>query len=479
MTSPQRTGAPRLRDGRHRGSLRGRLFLAGLLVGSLGLFAIAGLVLTRSWRPRRHELNMLVDIGPIRALLARRIAEEGRRHHLDITLSTRSFGALEALDLVDAPNPINLALIPGGISGRDHPNVRQVTALLPEALHLVVRPELADGGLAALRGKRINLGPASTAAHHLARDVLEFAGFPAPAGDDPGTFRAETLGPDELQRRLAKIAALAESDRPAALAELPDAAFLLAPVPSVVVKAFVHEAGYRLIPLPFADAYCLDRLTPAIGDEIRVDRASVTPIEIPAYTYSTDPPAPASTCRTVSTRLLLVAYGPTDREAIARLLETVFDSPLATLIQPPPLRDQAPQYPFHPGTEQYLRRNEPLLTPELAANLGKLAGGLGALVSGIAAFYGFLRVLQLRRFESYYQEIRRIELLARGQETDPAAPTDPAALRDYLEGRLLDLKSQAITDFAEGGLKGEILMAGIVALINDTRETLARTMVGG
>jgi hypothetical protein len=139
-----------------------------------------------------------------------------------------------------------------------------------------------------------------------------------------------------------------------------------------------------------------------------------------------------------------------------------------------PLHGQVSQFPFHPGTEIYMRRNEPVLTPEVVSGLGKVVGGLGAMVSGLVAFYGFLRLRQLRRFESYYQEIRHIELIARGQEADPRAPVDPSALRGYLEDRLLDLKSQALKDFAEGHLKGEGLMSGIVSLVNDTRSSLER-----
>ena len=45
----------------------------------------------------------------------------------------------------------------------------------------------------------------------------------------------------------------------------------------------------------------------------------------------------------------------------------------------------------------------------------------------------------------------------------------------YLEDRLTDLKCEAVKDFAEGGLKGEGLMAGIAALVNDTRDSLAQS----
>ena len=64
-------------------------------------------------------------------------------------------------------------------------------------------------------------------------------------------------------------------------------------------------------------------------------------------------------------------------------------------------------------------------------------------------------------------------MIAHGLAVDPAAPADVPSLRAHLEGRLTDLKCKVLQDFAEGGLRGEGLMAGIIALINDTRESLA------
>jgi hypothetical protein len=130
-----------------------------------------------------------------------------------------------------------------------------------------------------------------------------------------------------------------------------------------------------------------------------------------------------------------------------------------------------PQFLFHSGAERYMRRAEPLLNHEQVSTLAKALGGLGAFLSGVVAAYGYMRLRQLRRFASYYQEIRQLELVARGQEADPSAPS---ARRAYLEERLMDLKSRALQDFANGGLTGEGLMSGIVSLVNDTRESLAR-----
>jgi hypothetical protein len=79
------------------------------------------------------------------------------------------------------------------------------------------------------------------------------------------------------------------------------------------------------------------------------------------------------------------------------------------------------------------------LTPELLSQLARLLGGLGAVVSGVLGLYGFLRIVQLRRFESYYEELRRIVQVARGLEDDPDAPPDPDAARAYLVDQLDNL----------------------------------------
>jgi hypothetical protein len=78
-----------------------------------------------------------------------------------------------------------------------------------------------------------------------------------------------------------------------------------------------------------------------------------------------------------------------------------------------------------------------------------------------------------RRRRKLKEEVRRIVQVARGLEDGPLAPPDPDARRAYLLDQLDDLKSAAIRDFADGGLKGEGSLAGVVALVNDTRNSLA------
>jgi hypothetical protein len=472
-----------IRSPRRRRELRvvGLVSLAVLLLVSVALFIFGVRQLVHLGRPATYRLNMLVDIEPNRQVIARRIAAEARKRGLEIELSSQVFPALESLKLVDAPNTIDIALVPEGVGGPGrYPNVRQVAALGIASLHVMVRPELyepAARSLAALRTKRINCGSPSSVMRVLARDVLRFSGLRPPTASDAGDYREDAVPTEDLLARLDEITALPPDERNRAIAALPDAALFLSATPSLLARRLVAVAGYRMISLPFTEAYTLDRLNVhdpqmAADDEV-VDRSWIVATTVPPQLYGSDPPVPPEPCRTLGSWILLVAQAPSDPEAVARLLEVIYESPLTGLIRPPPLRDQVAQFELHRGTELYLRRRQPLFTPELMSQLGRLLGGLGAFASGLLGLYGFLRILQLRRFESYYQEVRRIVQVARGLEVDPDAPADPDSRRSYLLDQLDDLKSEAIRDFADGGLKGEGLLAGVVALVNDTRSSLA------
>jgi TRAP-type uncharacterized transport system substrate-binding protein len=448
------------------------------IVGAVLVVAVTGclysaLALLRPSAPRTLQVHMTTDVSRRNVSLAEQIRAEGARRHLDVVLTAKEYGTLEALEEVDSPNEIKLALIVGGVTARDYPHVRTVATLSKEHLHLLVKPELAQSGIAGLRGKRIFLGPPTTASYHVARDVLGFVGFRPAVGDKDGGYAIDPTPREQVLRELARIKSLGGPARAEAIARLPDAAMVLAPLPSPFAKELVADFGYRLVPLPFAEAYGLDNLGPPTAEGVHIDRSMLTPGAIPAYTYGSNPAEPAKECPTICFPLVLVAEDDVDSEAVSALLKVLYDSPLQTLIRPPALNEQVNAFPRHPGTERYLHRNDPLLTPEVAARLGTVVGGTGAFISGMIAFYGFLRLRHLNRFESYYREIGQIEMIARGQEDDPAAPADVPSLRAYLERRLTALKCKVLDDFAEGGLKGEGLMAGIIALINDTRESLA------
>lgn len=455
-----------------------RSWLRLAIISVVPVIAIAVCVYTafalfRPAAPRSHRVHMATDISRRNVALAERLRAEAARRHLEIVSTTKEYGTLEALQEIDSPSEIKLALIIGGVTAREYPNVRTVTTLSKEHLHLLVKPEFADKGITVLRGKRIFLGPPTTASHHVARDVLDFAGLqPAEEGAEGG-YLIDPTPREQALRELTRIKTLSEPARAEAIARLPDGIMVLAPLPSPFVKPLVTDFGYRLLPLPFAKAYELDQLNPSTVENVRIERSMVAPAVIPAYTYASDPAEPAKDCPTISAPLVLVAQDDVDPEAISVLLTTIYDAPLNSLLNPPALHEQVNTFPRHLGTDRYVRRNEPVLTHEVAAKLGTLVGGIGAFLSGVIAFYGFLRLRNLYRFESYYHEIAQIETIACGLQEDPAGPTDRESLRAKLEGRLATLKCRVLEDFAEGGLRGEGLMAGIIALINDTRESLA------
>jgi TRAP-type uncharacterized transport system substrate-binding protein len=408
--------------------------------------------------------------------LAEQIRAEGARHHLDIVLTPKESGTLDTLEEVDSPGECKFALALGGVTTRDYPHVRTVTLLAKEYLHLLVKPELSQKGVFGLRGRRIALGSPTTASYHVGRDVLDFVGPFSTIETEGWGYDIDPMTREQAVHQLARVASLEGPARAEAIARLPDAVMFLSPMPSPLARQLIADFGYKLAQLPFAEAYGLDRLNSPGPSGVRVDRSMLTPGSIPPYTYASDPAEPEKECPTLCVPLILIARDDADPDAVSALVETVQDSPLTNALRPPALNEQGSAFPRHAGTERYLHRNDPVLTPEVAYRFGTMAGGLGAFLSGSIALYGFLRLRSLNRFESYYREIGQIEMLARGLDEDPSAPSDPESLRANLERRLTTLKCKVLEDFAEGGLKGEGLMAGIIALINDTRESLA-TMV--
>src|SRR5947199_10441088 len=111
-----------IQDPRRRRKIRviGLATLATLLVASVALLGFGVRQLVHLGRPPTYRLNMLVDMEPNRQVLARRIAAEARKRGLEITLSSQAYPSLEGLNLVNAPNPTHLALVPEGV-GRPGP----------------------------------------------------------------------------------------------------------------------------------------------------------------------------------------------------------------------------------------------------------------------------------------------------------------------------------------------------------------------
>ena len=96
------------------------------------------------------------------------------------------------------------------------------------------------------------------------------------------------------------------------------------------------------------------------------------------------------------------------------------------------------------------------------SHLGRLLGGLGAFASGVLGLYEFLRILQLRRFESYYREVRRIVQVARGLEDGPGLRGGLPRLggRQALDGRATDLLDEREDGEGSGIERQRVILPG-------------------
>lgn len=448
-----------------------RVSLAAVFIGALAACAAAIMFVLWPATPKTHRIRLVTDAEPHHVQLAEQIRDEGRSHHLDITVAIKDQGTLSLLDEAETPSDDKFALVVGGIKAKDYQRVRLVTVLSREPFQLFVRPELLGAGLTGLRGKRVHVGPASAGSRCLALAILDFVRLQPTPSTEAGFIPDESTA-QELLAKLDRIGELTGDGRTQAIRGLPDAVVILAPMPSPIAKRLVQEFGYGLLPLPFAEAFCVERLTKTGPDGVRLDRSAMAPAVITAYTFSGDPPVPPASCLSISAPLLLVAQEDADSDAVFRLLETVHDSPLKNVIQVPPLAEQVAYFPFHEGRERFDHRNEPWLSADTSAKLRSLLGGAVSFFSGFIALRSYLRLRKLHRFDKYSRELSNIELVARGRLADPDCPVEIEARRKHLDDRLAALQCRIYEDFARGGIKGESLLVDLITLINSTRESL-------
>lgn len=438
--------------------------------------------------PVATDRRLTVSAGSAKGLrqeLAQVLADKVRP--LGLNLSVRATrGSDAALDLVDS-GALDLALVQGGLDLGDRTNLRQVVALHVEPLHLLVRSELhpqVEGHLKALRGKVVNLSEPGSGTHALALEVLEFVGLKAgtrvgTAEGAAGDYIATTLSYDQLE---------AIRD-PAAL---PDAIFTVSSLPSPVVRALVDRWGYRLVALPFGEAFTLDLIDDEAADGLApsplegrrrpgVDRVHVSTARIPAYTYGVQPGVPPGPIETLGTRLILVAHRAVDPASVVDLLEAIFTTDFSHVVKPPidaASLERPPELPWHDGTRQFLDRNKPLIFGDLIDSLEKSLSVVGALIGGLFFLWQWIRQRVRRRqdrgFESYIRKVTDLENQAVRLEL-----SSQIDLRELIriQAELSRLKGEALEKFAQGDIDGEQLMSGFLVHVNDTRAYLTRLIL--
>lgn len=199
----------------------------------------------------------------------------------------------------------------------------------------------------------------------------------------------------------------------------------------------------------------------------------ITEAVIPAFTYGANPPVPPADIHTLGMRVLLLTNSRTSDVAVQRVLDPIFRTRFAKLVDPPlsaSILAQVPEAPLHPGTVEYLERDQPLVTGD---RVGFLANAFTIGAPMVGSFF-FLRqwlrrrgvVRRERSFESYILKIAALEACATELGQGGAAGREELGCMYRELGRL---KFEALERFSQGTIDGAEMMASFLAHVNDTR----------
>ncbi len=446
----------------------------GWIALAIGVAAIAvGVTFAlRVGEPRLAPVTLTAGyLDTSRARVARALVDAAAERGLEVRLVET--GETEAeLRRVDK-GALDFALVSGAYRVGDFPSLREVTPLHVEALHLIVRSEIAaaaGGRRHVLAGRTTYLGEAGSTGAGLAMAALAFRGLhPTVRAGDGGYIPVE-IAHAELAARV----------RRGDLEGLPEVAFVLTTVPAEGVRVLVRSGRYTLIPMPFGEAFRLDSLlaVDAAGQSgPAIARDAVVDTVIPAYTYSTDPPVPEEALPTFGTRLLLVASERVSAAAVERLLEAIFESRFARVAHPPlapALMQAPPRLPRHAGARLYLARDEPVITNARLGRVNSVLGVLGPLAGGALFLWQWLRQRARSRLEerfgSYLRRVAEIERRMAAHELGAELELEPIAA---LRRELLELKREMLDRFAAGELGDPALISVLLTPMNAARDQLS------
>jgi TRAP-type uncharacterized transport system substrate-binding protein len=441
----------------------------------LGLTALALALFLYLHSPGNSSHRLSITAGNaagMRHQLALKLGRELEQRSLSLDLRP-SAGSEDALHWVDS-RKVDLALVQGGLTSSSRPNVRQVATLHVEPLHLLVKKELfrdTSASLNGLRGKTIDLEEVGSGTNALASAVLDFVGIRPRDKDTVGGYI-----PMHLERQQLFI----EKD----IDRLPDAVFLVSSLPSSTMEFLISKHGYRLVPLPFAEAFALGSFAKPGGDNAPASAAGqivmgrIQAVTVPAFTYSVDPPVPAGPLPTLGTRLLLVAHKDVPAEAVFKLVDSTYASQFGQIERPPldaKLLELPPEFPWHAGSLLYQRRNAPVLSGEVVESTYKGFAIFAAAASGLFVLWQWVKQYGLlarrKGFHAYITQVTRIEEKALAAEQGPPMTVpELVALRDQLN----KLKTRVPDEFARGELEGSEMLSGFLVQIHDVRDYLTR-----
>jgi hypothetical protein len=236
--------------------------------------------------------------------------------------------------------------------------------------------------------------------------------------------------------------------------------FHVSTMPSPVAEHLLRHRGYHLLPMPIASA-------------VHLRNVAVLPSTIPPYAYGAAPPTPREAVPTLATRMLVVAHRDTDPEAVRRLLDALDSEDFARASnlarsERAPLWVEA-ELPLHAGTEAWLRRNDPLLTPVLIESLENLRSFLVSIVVAAFLLYRWYRTRKLHGLDAFLAEVSTID-----REVLVAERAPNLELTQLLElrARLGEVKTRALDGFSRGTIHSEELLSSFLTHVSDVRSHL-------
>jgi TRAP-type uncharacterized transport system substrate-binding protein len=369
-------------------------------------------------------------------------------------------GTLDMLDQVER-GELDFAVVHGGLDMDSYHNIRQVGVLSIAPVHLLVKKEYhaaVSSDLQNLRGRSVNLGNGNhTVMFWLSQEVLAFAGL------SREQYEPRVIRFDEIER---------ENDP----SRLPDAIFISTMPPSDLVRRLVVKFGYRLVAIPFGDAFrltALEQVARPLSEGIR--KENIVDATIPAYAYEASPAVPPQTIATLGLRVLLITNTRMNNATVTKLLDLMIASRFAEAMQPSldaGIVRQHGEVPWHSAAIEYRRRDEPLVTGE---RIGLLSNVLQILLPAegmVLLILGWLRnrvlVRQELRFDRFIALVSGVERRA----LELGAKADREAVQQ-LHRELSTIKDAALERITIGEASDHTLVTSLFSHIRDVRILLA------
>lgn len=412
-----------------------------------------------------------------RQAIAATICEEARLSHLTIE-TVASKGSEDCLQRLKS-GQLDAAIINSAVTVPDDEQIAVLAVLQLEAVHMLVKAELADGRplIEVVRGKRVNLGQPGSTEWLLADEFCKFARLRQPTGIELGDIIPTYLSKSELLEKALVIASATGQRKAALSAELPDCVPVVESLPSQLVQILVEAGGYEVVSMPATRAFLMDNLQLAHGDKAAIQREFLEPVMIPSHCYFGTRPVPSSDRETVGVRLVIVARKELPASIVQPLMTTIFEGKCAHRLKPLSPRDLATPYLIHPSAAAYFDRDKPLL---VQAQLERISQGLsfcGAFGAGALSLYGLWRSQRWRKPIDYFAEIRKVEMALNNVSDTEAEEIRCQQFRQSSQ-RLAQLRHELVEDVCTGRIKGDQTILNILLLIKDVRRTMTETNRG-